>query len=140
MFDPPSVKPVLQITKIVICKIGIWHQDKQLNLVHACRFINIVEFADPESEVPSSQSQKLMLKSVSRATPATEVWAGLSVVDFEKTPPSRYSMLPATKRYEYYKHYGFAGKGAKTSWAHNPTKKPVRLPCHGVWPEQLQDV
>jgi hypothetical protein len=37
----------------------------------------------------------------------------------------RYTPLPPTKRYSYYKHFGFAGRGAKTSWAHNPTKKPV---------------
>jgi len=56
----------------------------------------------------------------------TKVWASVKVVDFdEPLPPSRYTPLPPTKRYSYYKHFGFAGRGAKTSWAHNPTKKPV---------------
>eukprot|EP00976_Prorocentrum_cordatum_P081966 1184623-Prorocentrum_minimum.AAC.1 len=56
----------------------------------------------------------------------TEVWAAVEMKDFDDPlPPSRYTPLPATKRYSYYKHFGFAGKGAKTSWAHNPTKKPT---------------
>lgn len=27
---------------------------------------------------------------------------------------------PFTQDYRHYKYYGFGGKGAKTSWAHNP--------------------
>ena len=33
--------------------------------------------------------------------------------------------LPFHQRYQYYKRYGFAGKGGKTSWAHAVGKQPM---------------
>lgn len=36
-----------------------------------------------------------------------------------------YNRRTQTKQYSYYKYFGFAGRGARTSWAHAPTKKPA---------------
>lgn len=38
---------------------------------------------------------------------------------------SRYRASPAHKTYAWYKYYGFAGKGAKTSWAYNPKRVDI---------------
>lgn len=59
-----------------------------------------------------------------------QVWASVEVVD-HATGPKKIDIptgvrIPPSKRYEYYRYYGFAGCGAKTSWAHNPAKQPVQ--------------
>ena len=36
-----------------------------------------------------------------------------------------YANVPAHKRYSWYKHYGFGGKGAKTSWGYNPKRGDI---------------
>lgn len=38
----------------------------------------------------------------------------------ENTSPQHGSQSPYTARYSHYKQYGFAGKGATSSWARNP--------------------
>ena len=39
---------------------------------------------------------------------------------------SAYRPTPAHKTYAWYKHYGFAGKGAKTSWGYNPKRQDIK--------------
>jgi len=95
------------------------------------RYVDVAEFASPTVERTHGISP-VRAQSANLETNCN-VWATLKVVDFESLPPSRYSMLPATKRYEYYSKYGFAGKGARTSWAYNPSKKPVKTD-QSVWP------
>ena len=46
----------------------------------------------------------------------------LSAVQGPGTP---YANVPTHKRYSWYKHYGFAGKGAKTSWGFNPKREDI---------------
>ena len=41
-------------------------------------------------------------------------------------PNSAYRPTPAHKTYAWYKHYGFAGKGAKTSWGYNPKRQDIK--------------
>ena len=33
--------------------------------------------------------------------------------------------------FSFYKYYGFAGQGAKTSWAHNPKYGPMEAQYYG---------
>lgn len=40
-------------------------------------------------------------------------------------PGTPYANVPTHKRYSWYKHYGFAGKGAKTSWGYNPKREDI---------------
>ena len=40
-------------------------------------------------------------------------------------PGTPYANVPAHKRYSWYKHYGFGGKGAKTSWGYNPKRGDI---------------
>ncbi|KAK3249883.1 hypothetical protein CYMTET_40709 [Cymbomonas tetramitiformis] len=65
--------------------------------------------------------------------PARNVWSRVNIVDVEQMPPKASgrihdpcSAIPPSKQYGYYKYYGFAGQGARTSWAHNPTKVPTK--------------
>ena len=41
-------------------------------------------------------------------------------------PDSAYRPVPAHRTYAWYKHYGFAGKGAKTSWGYNPKREDIK--------------
>jgi hypothetical protein len=38
---------------------------------------------------------------------------------------SKYRPAPVHKTYSWYKYYGFAGKGAKTSWGYNPKRVDI---------------
>ena len=56
---------------------------------------------------------------------------------------SRYKSLPAHQTYNWYKYYGFAGQGAKTSWGYNPKRADiqekygaVRTPSERHWPTE----
>ena len=56
---------------------------------------------------------------------------------------SRYKSLPAHQTYNWYKYYGFAGQGAKTSWGYNPKRADiqekygaVRTPSERRWPTE----
>jgi hypothetical protein len=40
-------------------------------------------------------------------------------------PASKYQVTPVHKTYGWYKHYGFAGRGAKTSWGYNPKRVDI---------------
>ena len=48
-----------------------------------------------------------------------------SVEDAVYGPPSKYRPAPVHKMYSWYKHYGFAGRGAKTSWGYNPKRVDI---------------
>ena len=62
-------------------------------------------------------------KTNPRATVAmVEDVPALSAVRGPGTP---YANVPAHKRYSWYKHYGFGGKGAKTSWGYNPKRGDI---------------
>ena len=62
-------------------------------------------------------------KNNPRATVAmVEDVPALSAVRGPGTP---YANVPAHKRYSWYKHYGFGGKGAKTSWGYNPKRGDI---------------
>ena len=62
-------------------------------------------------------------KTNPRATVAmVEDVPALSAVRGPETP---YANVPAHKRYSWYKHYGFGGKGAKTSWGYNPKRGDI---------------
>jgi len=51
---------------------------------------------------------------------------GLSAALDERARASPYRTPPAHRTYAWYKHFGFAGKGAKTSWGFNPKREDIR--------------
>ena len=51
---------------------------------------------------------------------------GLRAALDERVRASPYRTPPAHRTYAWYKHFGFAGKGAKTSWGFNPKREDIR--------------
>ncbi|CAG9463796.1 unnamed protein product [Pedinophyceae sp. YPF-701] len=56
-----------------------------------------------------------------------ELWrrAKVRTYDTEHHERSRGGAGPFCSQYVHYKYYGYAGQGAKTSWAHNPKYSPL---------------
>mmetsp|Transcript_21512 Transcript_21512/g.41037 ORF Transcript_21512/g.41037 Transcript_21512/m.41037 type:complete len:282 (+) Transcript_21512:226-1071(+) len=40
---------------------------------------------------------------------------------------AKYFPIPPSQRYSFYRSYGFAGRGALTSWAHSPVRPPQQV-------------
>ena len=74
-----------------------------------------------------SEDQRRYLSGGAKGNPKATVAMvedvpALSAVQGPGTP---YANVPTHKRYSWYKHYGFAGKGAKTSWGYNPKREDI---------------
>ncbi|KAK3280113.1 hypothetical protein CYMTET_12035 [Cymbomonas tetramitiformis] len=91
------------------------------------QYLNLSEFATDKDVYEHSRYDGDIKYNHNGAPDVREdLWTDVKVVDHEELPISSFSRLQPTKRYNYYKYYGFAGKGAKSSWAHNPAKAPYQ--------------
>ncbi|KAK3264816.1 hypothetical protein CYMTET_26467 [Cymbomonas tetramitiformis] len=109
-----------------------WRQKKYRRYKH----VDIASFA--MGSEPASFKKVVDAASIDpRLLPREDrkvVWATVRLTDpdendstkYPKGSLSRYYPTPSTKRYDYYRSYGFAGKGAATSWGHSPEKRPAR--------------
>ena len=79
----------------------------------------------------SASGRKKTLASISGPAVGASVstcdgTGGLSAALDERIRASPYRTPPAHRTYAWYKHFGFAGKGAKTSWGFNPKREDIR--------------
>lgn len=109
-----------------------------------CDLPTAIDTVEPPPEATTSGIGIQIYKTMSHQQPAAEssgaaneqVWCRVRALDNNdhhgesvqrKGSYAKYFPIPPSQRYSFYRSYGFAGRGALTSWAHSPVRPPQQV-------------